>query len=147
MDKLLQNKADRLLREGFETLLASGGEWREIVTLFKPGAKLAPSAPQPDSGRIYSASVTPPVIPAFPVSENFTRKVKVIWSTDALKMMPMKGQDGIYYEGDVLLTVRVKDLDSVPKPGLILQSPVGMSYRILDVVEDFGVYEIKLVRN
>ena len=62
-------------------------------------------------------------------------------------MMPMKGQDGIYYEGDVLLTVRVKDLESIPKPGLILQSPVGMSYRILDVTEDFGVYEVKLVKN
>ena len=62
-------------------------------------------------------------------------------------MMPMKGQDGIYYEGDVLLTVRVKDLAAIPKPGLFLQSPVGMTYRILDVIEDFGVYEIKLVRN
>jgi hypothetical protein len=48
-----------------------------------------------NSGRIYSASATPPVIPALPVSENFTRKVKVIWSTDALKMMPMAGQDEI----------------------------------------------------
>jgi hypothetical protein len=59
----------------------------------------------------------------------------------------MAGQDGICYEGDVLLTIRVKDLGAIPKPGLMMQSPVGMTYRIVDVTEDFGVYEIKFMRN
>jgi hypothetical protein len=88
-----------------------------------------------------------PLFLSSPVSESFTRKVKVIWSTDALKEMPMAGQDGICYEGDVLLTIRVKDLGAIPKPGLMMQSPVGMTYRIVDVTEDFGVYEIKFMRN
>jgi hypothetical protein len=87
------------------------------------------------------------IVTQFGSGGNFTRKCKVIWSTEALKQMPMAGQDGVYYEGDVLLTVRVKDLNAIPKPGLLLQSPVGMSYRILDVIEDYGCYAIKLVRN
>jgi hypothetical protein len=66
-----ENQFDTIQRQGFEALLTVAGEWREIVTLFKPGANLAPIAPQPDSGRIYSGSAIPPVIPVLPGEREF----------------------------------------------------------------------------
>jgi hypothetical protein len=111
------NEFDQCQRAGFEEALRVSGEYREIVTLYG------------------NASRNP-------------RTLKVIWSTEVLKQYPVAAAEGgIYYEGDVLLTLRKEDLGALPFPGGKIESPSGASFNIIDVDEDFGVYSIKLAKN
>jgi hypothetical protein len=87
------------------------------------------------------------IVTWFGDGQRYIRRCKVIWSTELLKMLPMAGQDGIFYEGDIALTMRKVDAGGIPKPGLLLESPPGLVWRILDVTDDSGVYTFKLIRN
>jgi hypothetical protein len=108
---------DDCQRSGFELMLSIAGENRDFVTLSSSGARV-------------------------------TTNVLVLWSTDALHQFPIAAADGgIYYEGDVLLSVRVSDLPGLPVPDGFIESPAGRSYVVNDVTEDFGVYQIKLRKN
>jgi hypothetical protein len=87
------------------------------------------------------------IVSWFSNGQRYIRRCKVIWSTEALKQMPVAGQDGVYYMGDILLTLRKSDAGGIPKPGLKIESPPGLVWSIVDVVDDAGTYALKLVRN
>jgi hypothetical protein len=111
------NEFDTALREGFELTLKVAGEERQFALFNAQGQRT-------------------------------TVSLTVIWSTESLKEIPLRAAEGgIYYEGDVLLSLRKKDLDGLPKPTLKLESPPGTVWHITDVNEDFGVYFLKLVKN
>jgi hypothetical protein len=78
----------------------------------------------------------------------FTRICKVIWSTEALKQAPLMSADGgVFYAGDVLMTIRKKDLKSTPRPNGVIEIPAFTVWRIVDVIYDYEAYFISLVRN
>jgi hypothetical protein len=113
----LTNNFDRLFRKGFDRLLSDAGEYRQIVIRLKAG-------------------------------QTVTRTVPVIWSTEAFKDQPILGADGgIYYKGDVLLSVKREDIGVKIKPDDFIECPPGAAYRVSDFSEEAGIYYITLVRH
>ena len=82
------------------------------------------------------------------------RLIKVIWSTEGLDDIKMRGAfEGVYYNADALMTIKKVDLEGIPKPGLVIsvsedeKSMVGIKYRIIKITEDYGTFALALVRN
>ncbi len=111
------NQFDTRMAQGFERLLEVAGEERELVYLNSSG-------------------------------ERVTSQVTVIWSNEALRQEPISDTAGnIYYQGDVLMTIRKSDFDGLPMPALCIESPAGYVFQVTDVIYDYETWSVKLVRN
>jgi len=103
---------------GFERLLEVAGEERELVYLSEDGTRIS-------------------------------SRPTVIWSNEALREQPIAnvGAGNVYYQGDVLLSIRRADFYGHPKPDLFIESPAGYAFHVVDVIYDYEVWFLKLVRN
>ena len=68
------------------------------------------------------------------------------WDDDILKTHASVQESGIYL-GDVMVHVPVEYFTARPKPGQILFSPASVPWRVLEVIENFGMYQISLQSN